>query len=1048
MGKSIERGRSDEGLPTGTITFLLTEVEGSTRLWDQWPETMQEAVVRKQEIMGRAVARHAGWLPKAQGEGDSVLGVFARASEAASAALDIQLALQDESWPTPRPLRVRIALHTGEAELRDGDYYGQAINRCARLRSVAHGGQTVLSRATAELLRQSLPEKATLQDLGIHRLRDLSVPEQIFQLCHPALLRDFPPLRSIEGLNHNLPIQLTSFVGRETELSEVSRLLRSTRLLTLTGPGGLGKTRLALEVARSLVDEYPDGTWFVQLESLADPALVPQALASELSVSEHGALDLVEILVDDLRSKRVLLILDNCEHLIGACAALSRHLLEGCPSLKILATSRESLRVPGETTWTLPALDLPDPSHQAELVTLAGYESVRLFVDRALSAKPDFSLSSNDAQALIRICTRLDGMPLGIELAASWVKVLPLSEIADRISDRLRRQSGGTTSANRMQTIHASVDWSYDLLAEPERTLMARLAVFHGGFALEASEEVCAGGDLESGEVLSSLSRLVDKSLALAEDFGVAIRYRMLEVVRQYAFEKLAESKEDSLLRDRHLTWALSLAERAENEMRGPGQIRWLDLLEAEHDNVRAALAWAKRQNRTEEGLRLAAAMFRFWALRGYWSEGREYLQAALEGDQAIPSVPRVRALSAAAGIAEAQGDSSEAELLAERSLSMARDLGDQVGVLACLSRLADLAVAAGDRPAARSLNEECLAIARSLPDSAAVVRSLTQLGELAASENAYEEATSCHEEALAISRQTEDGDLVARSLYGLAVIAMKGAEFQVSRDLFDEALGIGKELGSKNISAYVLSDLGQISHLQGNYDDARRFFDESLASARELGDKSLAGSLLIEMAGLARDDLDHQGARALLEEGLTLVRAIERKPLISSGLAVMAGLELDEGHVSSARSMLEEASTLARQAADNRRLADCLHHLGICEWTENRPEPAVHFYREALTMRRDARDRPGVASSLEKLAEAASETQPTVAARLFASAEALREAIGVPVSKSERDSYKRSVAALRTLLGHDDFDKAWAEGRAATLEDAIGSAINEIEQG
>jgi predicted ATPase/class 3 adenylate cyclase len=525
-------------LPTGTVTFLFTDIEGSTRLWEQHPDAMRHVIARHDDLAAEVILHHAGLLVKSRGEGDSLFTVFSRPTDALAAACALQQAFLTESWPAETPLRVRMALHAAPAERREGDYYGPGVNRCARLRAVAHGGQVLLSQATADRVREHLPADVSLRDLGSHRLKDLQRPEHLFQLLHPELPSDFPPLRSLEAFAHNLPAQLTRFVGREQEIAAVNDLLAHARLLTLTGVGGTGKTRLALQVAADLLEEYPDGVWLVELAPLADPTLVPQTVASALGVREEPRRPLTATLTDHLRPKSLLLVLDNCEHLLTASAQLADALLRACPKLRILASSREGLGVLGEQTYRVPSLSLPDHKHLPPLETLQEFEAVQLFADRARLSQATFALTPANARAVAQVCERLDGIPLALELAAARVKALPVEQIVQRLEDRFRLLTGGSrTALPRQQTLRAAMDWSYDLLTEEERALLRRLSVFTGGFTLAAAEAVCAENGIEEGDVLDLLTRLVEKSLAVYEAELGEGRYRLLETVRGHRRE-------------------------------------------------------------------------------------------------------------------------------------------------------------------------------------------------------------------------------------------------------------------------------------------------------------------------------------------------------------------------------------------------------------------------------------------------------------------------------------------------------------------------------
>jgi class 3 adenylate cyclase len=478
-------------LPSGTVTFLMTDVEGSTKLWEKHPEQMRSVMTRHDAIASEAIARHEGTLIKSRGEGDSLFCVFGKASDAVAAALTLQRAFLEEPWPEQTPINVRMGVHTGEADLRDGDYYGSTVNRCARLRSIGHGKQVLISSATAQLVKSNLPSDAGLLEHGHHKLKDMEETDLVSQLLHPDLPRDFPRLRSTHATN--LPRQLTSFVGREKEIAEVHRLLATTALLTLTGSGGCGKTRLAIEAAAEVVTEYEDGVFLVELAALSDPALVPQTTAAALGVREEPGRPIVQTLVDHLREKHMLLLLDNCEHLLDACAQLADALLRDCSKLQILASSREGLNITGETSYRIPSLSMPETKQAPTAKDIEGFEAVRLFVERARAAQPSFNITDQNAPSVAQLCVRLDGIPLAIELAAARVKALSVEQIAARLDDRFRLLTGGSrTALPRQQTLRAMIDWSYDLLTPKEQTLLRRLSVFAGGWTLEAAEKVCA----------------------------------------------------------------------------------------------------------------------------------------------------------------------------------------------------------------------------------------------------------------------------------------------------------------------------------------------------------------------------------------------------------------------------------------------------------------------------------------------------------------------------------------------------------------------------
>jgi len=643
-------------MPSGTVTFLFTDIEGSTKLWEAHPEAMRSSLARHDTLMREAIGSSGGYVFKTIG--DAFCAAFATASDAVHAVLAAQLSLAAEPWPDETPIRVRMALHTGAVESRDDDYFGPPVNRVARLLSTAHGGQSVLSQPTYELVRDALPPQSSLKNLGAHQLKDLARPEQVYQLVHPLLRAEFPPIRSLSTHPNNLPQQLTSFIGRERETEDIKSLMAKSRLVTLLGSGGTGKTRLSLQVAADLLESFPDGTWFVELAPLSDPSLVARTLADVISVKEQAGEPVMATLLRFLKDKKLLVVLDNCEHLVESCASLAHEILQKCPDVQVLTSSREALGISGEQTYRVPSLSLPDPTKPQTAESLSHYESVRLFVDRAILARPDFQVTNQNAPALASLCYQLDGIPLAIELAAARVRSLTIEDIDSRLNQRFRLLTGGSrTALPRQQTLKALVDWSYDLLSDAEKALLCRLSVFTGGWSLEAAEAVCAGHPIEDWEVLDYLTSLCDKSLVVADEHDGAIRYRLLETVRQYAGDRLQEAGEQAAYRTRHLQYMRAWTQAMEPKLRGPEQVEALRRMDAERDNVRAALDWSLKTE-SEDGLWLIGAVWFYWYVRAHVREGRMWADSLLEGakDEHTKEA-RTKALIAAGNIAMAQQD-------------------------------------------------------------------------------------------------------------------------------------------------------------------------------------------------------------------------------------------------------------------------------------------------------------------------------------------------------------------------------------------------------
>jgi predicted ATPase len=760
---------------------------------------MKMNLERHDEIILDAVHAHGGHVFNTVGDG--FWTVFERAPQAAEAALVIQRDLDREAQQAGSPLRVRVAIHAGEADRREGVYSGAAVNRVVRLVPVAHGGQTILSRTACDLVSGSPPDDVTLRDLGYHRLHDLESPEQIYQLDHPALRSDFPSLKSLDTMPHNLPLQLTSFVGREAEIEQVRELLAGHRIVTLTGAGGQGKTRLALQLAAQVSKAFPGGVWFVELARLGDPMRVPQTVASALGLREVPGRDVADTLMQHLDSQAVLIALDNCEHLIDASAQWVESALQAAPGLKVLATSRETLGIPGEVVFVVPPLAAPDIG--------------------AKPKEPDFAIDENSAQAVGQICARLDGIPHAIELAAARVAVLSPDQIAVRLDDCFQLLGvGSRTASPRHQTLRAVIDWSHDLLEEQEQMLFRRLAVFVGGWTLDAAEEIWG----EPG-TLDLLSRLVDKSLVIAEPKDtIGMRYRFLETTRRYAREKLAAAGESDVIERRHRDWVLALVEGLVIGL-GTEMTPRLELVAAENDNVRAALEWSLARNETEPALRIVASMKHFWKSEGLLTEGIEW------GERAV-----------AAGL--------------EASIARSQ----------ALSALSALAFFHGRTDRARSAADEALIVAREVNDKRSLVLALSAVGRNASlSERDYEIGTVAAEEGLQLARELGDRDSELVLLVNQGETARYWGHLERAEAMYEEARVRCREYGNRYRDVDILFNLGQTAHAMGNTDQADRRYRQTAQVAAEL--HHLAGRLqaVIGMAEVCATRHDYDRAARLL---------------------------------------------------------------------------------------------------------------------------------------------------------------------------------------
>lgn len=1028
--------------PSGELTFLFTDVEGSTRLWERHGEAMGEALRAHDAILHRVIGARRGQVFKTVG--DAFCAAFADAADAAAAALDGQLALSRADWPPPGRLHVRMALHSGQAEARGGDYFGRPLNRCARIEALAHGDQVLLSEATAALLGERLPADAELVDEGSHRLRDLSRPERIFRLRHPALPEDRPPLRSLDSRPNNLPVRPSSFLGRERELAELQARLAQTRLLTLSGVGGLGKTSLALQAAAECLDDYPDGLWFVDLAPLTEAALVAPTAAAALGLREEPGRDLVDTLTAYLRDRRLLLILDNCEHLIEACAALAGRLLRHCPKLRILATSREALNVDGEMLWRVPPLALPGAGEgkgragtrwvaepgapfKAGVTRVGGEveagedgdpvadllrsEAAALFVERARQVAPGFSLSSRNVAAVAEICRRLDGIPLAIELAAARVPMLPPEKIAERLDQSLRLLSKGRRDARQHQaTLQAAIAWSHDLCTADEQRLFRRLAVFHGGWTAEAAEAICADTQLDAWDILNLLTRLAERSLVeTEEDEAGAPRQRLLETIRQFASQQWEGSEDDrGALREAHLVWYGKLALSGDAGLKGAEQADWLRRLEAEHDNLRAAIEWAAEAGTTAEGLRLAGHLWRFWHLRGYVSEGRRHLERLLAcADAESDAAAFAAALHAAGTLAVLQGDLAAARERLERCLGMRRELGDLDGILNTLNNLAMVANQSGDNVVARRILEEKLEIARRVEDGWAVALTLENLAVADRDEGAFERSRANLHEAMKLWRSLGDKRMEARALLQLAHCNRTIRNNSEAELQYRDALAMYEALGDQAYESEIKRELGRLHHDEGRVDAARTLLNESLDLARSIDDATSAAQALVELARIDRYAGDLVAATARLEESTTLL--------------------VDGDHLLARTTLAHVKGRLACQQGD---LAG-----------------ARRLIREALVDRFKAGRRPWVVSVLEGSAIlAVAEGCPATGLTIAGAAEAERQALGMPIESFEAKELIDSLRRATASLGAVEAEAARAHGAGMTIEDAVTLAQREAD--
>jgi predicted ATPase/class 3 adenylate cyclase len=1017
-------------LPSGTVTFLFTDIEGSTKRWEQDRTAMADAVERHLALLQQAVEAHGGVPFKVVG--DAVQAAFPAAPQAVAAALTAQRALLGEDWGALSALRVRMALDAGEAVPDErGDYLAPALHRLSRLLAAGHGGQVLLSPTVRQLAQDALPRGAALRDLGEHQLRDLLEPERVYQLLHPDLPAAFPPLRSLGARPHNLPTQVTPFLGREREVAEVIALLRSPhiRLVTLTGPGGTGKTRLALQAAAELLDAFPDGASFAPLASLADPALVPSAVAQALGVPEQGGRPVVEVLRDYLAEKQFLLILDNCEHLLTAVADLVADVLAACSGLTVLATSRAPLRLRAEHEYPVPPLALPDEDDfkktaarrrlqedgfkksvsrlqedgELEFATIAASPAVRLFVERAQAVRAGFALTPETAPAVAEITRRLDGLPLAIELAAARVRLFPPESLLARLEKRLPILTGGARDAPaRQRTLRDAIAWSHDLLDSEERAVFRRLAVFAGGFTLEAAEAVVdSGGGLD---VVGLVERLCEHSLLRSEDdAGGEPRFGILQTVREFAAERLIESGEEEVTRDAHAAFFRLLVEQARAGMEGPDEAAWHARLTVEHANVRVALGWLLERQEAETALAMATGVRRFWEFRYHYAEGIGWLERALAA--AGPAHTRVRGwgLRSLGNLVFVNGDARRAIALYEEALAIFRTEGDDEGVNIALASLAIGRTTLGELSAARAAAEESLAVSRRIGNERGEAYALRGIGFAASVAGDLPAAVAAYEAALAIFRRLGEHWAGLNTLTELGWVALQQGRLRRAQDLGEEAKDRARAEGDLPLELSADALLGRVALEHGDLDAADGLLAKATDEFATLGEDILAAAAALTLAAVAACRGNAARARELVGQAVSVHRTSGTPILLALVLVEAAGVQADLGDTAAAADLIAEALDLSRSGEF--RLVE--------------------------------------AEAVEGVAWVSGATGNTSsAARMLGVAEAMREATEDGMPPSRRRRLEATEAAARAALGADAFAAASAAGRALGRETAAAEAL------
>jgi predicted ATPase/class 3 adenylate cyclase len=954
--------------PTGTVAFLFTDIEGSTRRWETRQQAMWAAVERHFELLEAAISAHGGVLFKTVG--DAVQAAFPSVPDAIAAAVDGQTALCQTDWGDLGPLRVRMAIHVGEATPRDGDYLAPGLNRLARVLATGYGDQVLLTEAALAAAGPALAGEFTALDLGAHRLRDLLHAEHIYQLSGPGLAAEFPPLKSLDRHPHTLPAQPTALLGREAELAAVRALLQEdgVRLVTLTGPGGTGKTRLAIQIGAELIETFPDGVWFVPLAAITDPDLVIPAIAQPLGVRENPDQPLLTTLQEYLESRSALLVLDNFEQVTAAAPRVAA-LLAACANLKILTTSREPLRIAGEREFAVSPLTFPTPrqARHHSPAELLGFSAIQLFVERAQSVKSDFALTDANGADIAAICQRLDGLPLAIELAAARVRELPPAQLLGRLENRLKLLTGGNRDLPaRQQTLRAAIEWSHDLLNADEQRLFARLSVFAGGCALEAAEAVCAEVGEAALDVLDGVDSLLQKSLLRRiDDPDGEPRFTMLESIREYGLERLEATGEADAVQQSHAAYFLAIAEEAEPNLTGPQQITWLDRLETEHDNFRAALGWAEHPSDAEARLRLAGALWRFWWMRGHLSEGRRWLNRTLAAAAETSPTVRADALSGAGVLAEMQGDYERATQFNEEALKLRRQANDRPGIASSLTNLGSVARIQGAYDRAKASHEQALELWQELGDERGMTSSLYELGRLALNRGDYEAARELLKQCLDLSRTSGDKSAQGSVLESLGMLEFYMGDYEGASANYEESLALWRDLSDSRMIAYSLGQLGEVELHQGKVSHAEALLQEALGYFRVLEDTRGTAFVRRQLGMVALERNDIGQAAELFTESLLLRKRIGEtwatlesiedlakvafeRGLMAEGLLLLAALEAQ-------RTATGEQLTPSHIALRQRFLAPARGILGeatfVQEWSRGQGFSLEQAVRETLQL-------------------------------------------------------------------------------------------------
>ncbi|HMQ70586.1 MAG TPA: tetratricopeptide repeat protein [Ignavibacteria bacterium] len=1008
--------------PTGLVTFLFTDIEGSTKLAQEFPDTLQASLDRHHDILSKAVETYNGFVFEIVG--DAFCCAFEKADDAVNAAVEAQSGLANEKW-NDAAIKVRIGIHTGNAEWNGNTYMGYiTLARTARVMSAAYGGQILISNDAYILLDLPIkpedfsikknesgnPETPGLRgkkylsfrDLGERRLKDVNLPIRLYQITYPGLREDFPPVNTLDARPNNLPVQLTSFIGREKEMKNLKDDLKLNRLVTLTSAGGSGKTRLALQTAADVIDDYENGVWFTDIAAVNDPALLTATINEALCIKEESNKTTEETLADFLKEKEILLVLDNCEQIIHSCAELAERLLSFCPRLKIIATSRESLNCRGEKTYRIPPLAIPDPDKINTPEELAQYESVRLFIERALAVNPKFRVNNENASAMAEVCSRLDGIPLAIELAAARTKILTVEKIFERLDDRFRLLTGGRrTALPRQQTLRALIDWSYDLLTEKEKIFWNRLSVFTGGWTLAAAEEVCSDELADKDEILDLLSDLTEKSVIIYDESKD--RYRMLESIKQYGIEKLSDGH---VMFMRHLNYFAELSENTEPELRSENAKFRIGIIEADHNNFLAAIDWSLENGFIDKGAIIATELGYYWSITGNYSTGIRLAESILQRSDALTSSLKGKVLYWIGSFKWSQGNYELAGKYSGESLAIRKEIGDKYEIAYSLNNLGNIAYHQGEYEQAEKYYEESLAIRKETGDKKGIAVSLNNLGNIANVQGNYEQVKKYFEESFAIRKEIGDKTGMSTAMNKLSNLAFFTGDYEQAKKYSEEGVAMSKEIGDRKATAISLNNLGNIFDVLGNYEQAEKYCKESLAIKKEIGDKRGIAASLQNLGYISLHQEDHEQAGKYHQESLAIRKEI----------------------------------------GDKRGAAESISNLGTINYLQGNYEQAKKYHKESLVIYKGIGDLNGVVECFNNLGNIFfDEGEYGLAVKLFAASEKIMESTVSVFDKDYQARKDETISKLLKQLSDEEFSKYRDEGKNLTTDEAVEIAINNV---